>query len=191
MLKNYKNTIKFAQVKKIHLFCIRYFLDKRNDFMDYKQFQNAAYRHLVSCKQLLSDAKDSRTKKDTKDRLCLEIYYLGGYILETMLSYAVCSSMNISGDVYQSKPFKEDANLFKVHNLNQKYHYALQKGCNGLRNICFFKNKHPNVIIQNLFSDWHVKYRYENKANLSLNDLSVFIESIENIYQTILQNYTR
>lgn len=159
--------------------------------MDYTQFRNAAYRHLVSCKQLLNDAKDSTTRKDIKDRLCLEIYYLGGYILEAMLSYAVCSSMNISGDVYQSKPFKEDAKRFKVHDLKQKYSYALQKGCNGLRNICFFQKKHPNAIIQNLFSDWQVKYRYENRANLTPDILSTYLSSIEDVYQTILKNYTR
>lgn len=159
--------------------------------MDYIQFRNAAHRHLISCKQLLEDAKKSKTSKDTKDRLCLEVYYLSGYILETMLSYAVCSSMNVNGDVYQSRPFKEDAKLFKVHNLNQKYNYALQKGCNGLRNICFFQKKHPNVVIQNLFSDWHVKFRYENRAILSPEILSIYITAIENIYQTILKNYTR
>lgn len=159
--------------------------------MNYIQFRNAAYRHLVSCKQLLKDANDSTTKKDIKDRLCLEIYYLGGYILETMLSYAVCSSMNINGDIYQSKPFKEDAKKFKVHNLNLKYEYALQNGCNGLRNIRFFQEKHPDAVIQNLFSDWHVKYRYENRANLSPEILSKYISSIEEVYQTILKKYTR
>lgn len=159
--------------------------------MKYTQFRNAAYRHLISCKQLLKDTKDSTTRKDTKDRLCLEIYYLGGYILEAMLSYAVCSYMNISGDVYQSKPFKEDARLFKVHDLNQKYSYALKNGCFGLRNICFFQKKHPDAIVQKLFSDWHVKYRYEPRANLSPEVLSTYISSIENVYQTILKNYTR
>lgn len=159
--------------------------------MDYIQFKNAAYRHLVSCKQLLNDTKDSTTKKDTKDRLCLEIYYLSGYILEAMLSYAVCSSMNVKGDVYQSKPFKEDSTKFKVHDLNQKYSYALQNGCNGLRNICFFHKKHPETVIQNLFHDWHVKYRYENRANLSPEILTKYISSIEGVYQTILKNYTR
>lgn len=159
--------------------------------MDYLQFRNAAYRHLISCKHLLEDAKDLKTSKDTKDRLCLEVYYLSGYIIETILSYAVCSSMNVNGDVYQSKPFKEDAKLFKVHNLNQKYTYALKIGCNGLRNICFFQKKHPDTIIQNLFSDWHVKYRYENRAILSTDILSKYISSIEGIYQTILKNYTR
>lgn len=159
--------------------------------MDYIQFRNAAYRHLISCKKLLEDVNDSRINKDTKDRLCLEIYYLSGYILETMLSYAVCSSMNIKGDVYQSKPFKEDSKFFKVYNLNQKYNYALQKGCNGLRNICFFQKKHPNAIIQDLFSDWQVKFRYENRANLTPNVLSTYINSIEDVYKEILKNYTR
>lgn len=159
--------------------------------MDYIQFRNAAYRHLISCKQLLEVAKDPKTNKDKRDRLCLEIYYLSGYILETMLSYAVCSSMNISGDIYQSKPFKEEANLFKVHNLNQKYRYALHNGCNGLRNICFFQQKHPDNIVQELFSNWHVKYRYENRATLSPDVLSKYISSIEVIYQTILKKYTR
>lgn len=159
--------------------------------MDYIQFKNAAYRHLVSCKQLLNATKDSTTKKDTKDRLCLEIYYLSGYILEAMLSYAVCSSMNVKGDVYQSKPFKEDSTKFKVHDLNQKYSYALQNGCYGLRNICFFQKKHPETVIQNLFHDWHVKYRYENRANLSPEILTKYISSIEGVYQTILKNYTR
>lgn len=159
--------------------------------MNYIQFRNAALRHLASCKQMLKDIEDVNTKKDTKDRLCLEVYYLSGYILETMLSYAVCSSMNISGDVYQSKPFKEDRFLFKVHDLNQKYNYALHKGCHGLRNMCFFQEKHPNAIVQNLFSDWQVKYRYETRANLSPKILKTYISSIENIYQTILKNYTR
>lgn len=159
--------------------------------MDYIQFRNAAYRHLISCKQMLKEAQDSMIKKDTKDRLCLEIYYLSGYILETMLSYAVCSSMNITGDIYQSKPFKEDANLFRTHDLNQKFCYALKKGCNGLRNICFFQKKHSDALIQDLFSEWQVKYRYENKANLSPEILSTYINSIEKVYQTILKNYTR
>lgn len=159
--------------------------------MNYIQFRKAAYRHLVSCKQLLNDAKDSTTKKDTKDRLCLEIYYLSGYILETMLSYAVCSSMNVNGDVNQSKPFKEDRTRFKVHDLNQKYNYALQNGCNGLRNICFFQKKHQDIVVQNLFDDWRVEYRYENRPNLSPEILSEYISSIESIYQTILINYTR
>ena len=159
--------------------------------MEYIQFRNAAYRHLVSCKQLLKDTENSKARKDIKDKLYLEIYYLSGYILETMLSYAVCSSMNISGDVYQSKPFKEDAKLFKVHDLNQKYSYALQKGCNGLRNICFFQRKHPNADIQKLFSEWQVKYRYENRANPSPDILSKYLSSIEDVYQTILKKYTR
>lgn len=157
--------------------------------MNYIQFRNAAYRHLVSCKHLLNEAKESKT--DTKNRLCLEIYYLSGYILETMLSYAVCSSMNINGDVYQSKPFKEEAKLFKVHNLNQKYSYALRNGCNGLRNICFFQKKHSDADVQKLFSDWEVKYRYENRETLSPEILSKYISSIEEVYQTILRNYTR
>lgn len=159
--------------------------------MDYIQFRNAAFRHLVSCKQMLKDANDSTAKKDTKDRLCLEIYYLSGYILETLLSYAVCSSMNINGDIYQSKPFTDDKNKFKVHDLNQKYNYALQKGCNGLRNLCFFQKKHPDAKIQNLFLEWQVKYRYENRANLSPEVLSTYINSIEDVYKTILKNYTR
>ncbi|MCF0121992.1 MAG: hypothetical protein HUJ74_02070 [Lachnospiraceae bacterium] len=140
---------------------------------------------------MLKDISDSSIKKDAKDRLCLEIYYLSGYILETMLSYALCSSMNIQGDIHQSKPFKEDAKLFKVHNLNQKYNYALQKGCNGLRNICFFQKKHQDDIIQKLFVDWHVKYRYENRPNLSPEVLSKYLSSIEIIYRTILKNYPR
>ncbi len=159
--------------------------------MDYIQFRNAAHRHLVSCKQMLKDAQDARAKKDTKDRLCLEIYYLSGYILETMLSYAVCSSMDINGDIYQSIPFKADAKRFKVHDLNIKYNYALNKGCNGLRNICFFSKPHENDRIQELFANWDVKYRYENRRKLSPEILSTYISSIEEVYNIILKNYTR
>ena len=159
--------------------------------MEYVQFKNAAYRHLVSCKQLLNDTKSSTMKKDIKDRLCLEIYYLCGYIIETMLSYAVCSSLNVKGDVYQSRPFKEEARFFKVHDLNQKYNYALQKGCYGLRDICFFHKKHPDAVVQNLFDDWSVKYRYENRTNISPEIISKYIDSIEKIYQKILISYTR
>lgn len=160
--------------------------------MEYKQFQNAAYRHLVSCNQLLEVAKKTKTKTDIVDKLCFEIYYLSGYILETMLSYAVCSAMNISGDIEESKPFKEDSRKFKVHNLRQKYEYALSTaGCNGLRGICFFQQQHSKKEIQKLFDDWDVKYRYEKKERISLEVISEYIKSVKEVYEVIFKNYTR
>ncbi|MBR6103606.1 MAG: hypothetical protein IKP81_00935 [Paludibacteraceae bacterium] len=159
--------------------------------MEYTQFRNAAYRHLVSCQQLLEAAKNSKTKKDIVDRLCLEIYYLSGYILETMLSYAVCSVMKISSDINESKPFKEDARKFKIHDLKLKYDYALAAGCVGLRGICFFQQQHSDKGIQNLFKEWNVKYRYEKKEKITLDVISKYIESVSEVYKVILTKYPR
>lgn len=158
--------------------------------MEYREFRNAAYRHLVSCKQMLSDVTNTSIRQDIKNRLCLEIYYISGYILETMLSYAVCSSMNVKGDINKSKPFKQDSAEFKTHRLMQKYTYAINNGCIGLRNLCFFQIPHQNKKIQELFTKWKVDYRYEKKENISPDLLEEYIDSIENIYQVIIKKYT-
>lgn len=158
--------------------------------MEYKEFRNAAYRHLVSCKQMLSDVTDTQIKQDIKNRLCLEIYYLSGYVLETMLSYAVCSSMNVEGDISKSKPFTQDSAEFKTHRLKQKYNYAINNGCIGLRNLCFFQVPHKNKDIQSLFDKWKVDYRYEKKENISSDLLVEYINTIETIYQVIIKKYT-
>lgn len=158
--------------------------------MEYREFRNAAYRHLVSCKQMLSDVTNTSIRQDIKNRLCLEIYYISGYILETMLSYAVCSSMNVKGDINKSKPFKQDSAEFKTHRLMQKYTYAINNGCIGLRNLCFFQIPHQNKEIQELFTKWKVDYRYEKKENISPDLLEEYIDSIENIYQVIIKKYT-
>lgn len=140
---------------------------------------------------MLSDVQSNSVKTDSKNRLCQEIYYLSGYILETLLSYALCSSLNITGDIFESKPFKEDSKQFKTHNLMQKYNYALKHGCMGLRGLQFFQKEHQNAEIQELFNSWEVKYRYETHANISIDNLSVYLKTIEDIYRTILLKYTR
>lgn len=158
--------------------------------MEYKEFRNAAYRHLVSCKQMLADVTNTQIQQDVKNRLCLEIYYLSGYILETMLSYAVCSSMNVEGDINKSKPFTTDSAEFKTHRLMQKYNYALNNGCIGLRNLCFFQTPHQNSDIQKLFTNWTVEYRYKKRENISQDLLVEYMNSIENIYEEIFKKYT-
>ena len=159
--------------------------------MEYKEFRNAAYRHLVSCKQMLSDVTNTQLQQDVKNRLCLEIYYLSGYVLETMLSYAVCSSMNVEGNVYKSRPFTTDSKEFKTHRLMQKYNYAIKNGCLGLKNLCFFQTQHQNKDIQKLFANWSVDYRYEKRENISQDLLVEYITSIENVYCEIFKKYTR
>lgn len=158
--------------------------------MKHTQFKESAYRHLISCKQMLKDINVHNCKKNDKTHLQCEVFYLSGYIVELMLSYAVCSCLNIHDNCEESTPFKEDKKYFKVHNLKQKYNYALKKGCSGLRGLDLLSKKHIDNNVQQLFDSWDISYRYVSSNNLPLQSLPSYIEVIEGLYNTICNKYT-
>lgn len=161
-------------------------IKKTSTIMEYKQFRESAYRHLTVCIQLLDDYGSVKDK-----RLISEVYYLSGYILEAMISYALCSAKMVKGDCMRSQYFTDDANKFKIHKLKPKWEYAKSKGCNGLKDLIFFSKNHSNNEVQKLFDDWDVKFRYENHPQAKEPIIKEYLQQIKLIYETINKQYTK
>lgn len=143
--------------------------------MDYKQYLRSAERHLLVCKQMLKDF-DSFGKGCQKSYVLSEAYYLSGYILESSLSYAFFSHISFRGDIYLSAHYNNKQ--FKTHNILQKYAYMTKNAC-IINDLMFISKPHSKSQLQRMFSDWDVKYRYEQYRNLSKDSVNAFIAEIE------------
>ena len=111
-----------------------------------KEFYRASLRHLSSCKALLE--KMSKCDLSEKSGYISEIYYLSGYIIETILSWAIFEQANYKGDILKSKIYNDG--YFKTHCLISKSNFALDKyGCN-LRGVIFIDQKHADKNLQNI-----------------------------------------
>jgi hypothetical protein len=152
--------------------------------MQTKDYVISANRHLCVCKTLLNTIT-SATPADKKCQILCEIYYISGYIIESMLSYAVLSHFRVQGDVMDSEHLKN--NSFKTHNLQKKVQYALEKKCN-IKGITLLTQK-GKYTQQELFRNWNVKYRYEKYCVLEKEKLNEYINTTENIYKQILSKY--
>ena len=110
--------------------------------MNYKDYKNAAHRHLICC-QKMCDALSSISNREEKNALIANIYYLSGYVIETLLSYAIFYS---SDSETRKKPVEEHPeynNGFRTHDFQAKISFATKHHCN-LNGIVFISQKHDN-----------------------------------------------
>lgn len=150
-----------------------------------KEFVHAAKRHLTTCKELLVVA-NTAIPAEKKNHILDNIYYLSGYVLETMLSYALCNKLNLQGDVMATEHFKTTA--FKTHNLNAKTMYLKNHNCN-INGVIFISTKAPREQ-QNMYSCWGADYRYQKSSSLRQNvDVKEYIMNVQEFYNQILQKY--
>lgn len=133
--------------------------------MHYKEFRTAAHRHLLSCEKMckgLSGLSNINEKRD----LIAEIYYLSGYIVETLLSYAI---FNVASREIQNQPIESHPdydNGFKTHDFQAKIQFAINHGCN-FDGFPFISVKHPNINLRKLFNAWHVNLRYQHYSKFN------------------------
>ena len=156
-----------------------------------KEFYRASLRHLCSCKALLE--KMSKCDSSEKTGYISEIYYLSGYIIETILSWAIFEQANYKGDILKSKIYNDG--YFKTHCLISKSNIALNKyGCN-LRGVIFIDQKHADKNLQNMYSKWTVDLRYQNykeiykELSVDENSIKSYIQEVEKVMMLIINKY--
>lgn len=133
--------------------------------MHYKEFRTAAHRHLLSCEKMCEKLRQTPNNNEKRD-LIAEVYYLSGYIVETLLSYAVFS---VASKDIQRKPIEEHPDYekgFKTHSFSAKIYFALSHGCN-FDGIAFIDNKHANKDLMKLFTSWVVDLRYQHYSKFN------------------------
>lgn len=147
--------------------------------MHYKEFRTAAQRHLLSCEKMCEKLGEA-TNCNEKRNLIAEVYYLSGYIVETLLSYAIFS---VASRDIQNKPIEEHPdyeNGFKTHNFQAKIHFALNHECN-FDGIPFIGVKHANKDLMKLYNSWSVDLRYQHYSKFT-NVPSAISEQMINSY---------
>lgn len=147
--------------------------------MTYPEFKHASRKHLMSCECLVILLDKSCQNKEKY--ILSTIYYLSGYIIETILKYSIYSAI----DYQRNEDIKKlDSNgltyknNIKIHNLN------LLKTELDKRHIARLDNFKSN---QKLFNAWDSEFRYDSKLNHSKEEIISFFEFAKLNYNSLVQ----
>lgn len=162
--------------------------------MKFTEYYHSALRHLETCQLMLEKLSTIGNDKPllaTKQRLKLDIYYLSGYIVETMLSYAFFANIkwNKNVDIKKCSLYTKD---FKTHKLESKLFFVCSRGKCDFSGIKLIGVKPENKIEKRMFHEWSEVVRYQNPKTCSqleftehelkcyLNDIKVMFKQIRN-----------
>lgn len=160
--------------------------------MKYTEFLGAARRHDKCCHEIIKRYEELGRGHDLEKKSLLNnAYYLSGYIIETLLSYAFFNFINYKGDIKDNKHFKN--NNFKTHDLSTKATYAKTHNCD-FSSLPLIGYKHKDKDIQKLFSRWCVDMRYQEPKtfidkDISLDALKKYMDVIDEIMKLIIKRF--
>ena len=139
--------------------------------MYYSEFKDSALRHLKTSKCLQESLRNC--EKDKKHILS-NIYYLSGYILETILKYEIFHSIN-----YDKKKSIESLNQngikfkdIKIHNLSTLKLILESKAHSPYRLKEFDKNRI-------FFKNWEHQIRYKKSRDITEGEVVDFLNFAE------------
>lgn len=164
--------------------------------MLFNEYYYSAFRHLDVCNMMLEKLSTMNGKvnlESNRKRLMLDIYYLSGYVIETMISYSHFVSLgwekNINIETY-SKYNKG----FKTHNLSSKLMFAVSNAHCDYSGVVLLGVPSSNVIQKRMFKEWSEKVRYQNpktSSNLDFNedDLRKYLSDINQMFKQLRIKY--
>jgi len=164
--------------------------------MLYKEYYNSALRHLDVCKIMLErlSSMDRKPKFYAKrERLLLDIYYLSGYVIETMISYShfVSLGWNVNDNIETYSLYGKG---FKTHDLSAKITFAVSKARCDFSGITLLGINIENVTERKMFHEWSEKVRYQHpkkssKLDFDENDLKNYLYDIDKMFNQLLNKY--
>lgn len=149
--------------------------------MFYPEFKNASRKHLVTCEVLIIRLKDISCEYKKK-HILINIYYLSGYIFETIFKFAIFSSINYKKQEIITKLNQNGLNFdsdIKIHNLKKLKETLETKGI--YRVVDYTKHK-------KLFNSWNSEIRYKENLLFSETEIINFFEFARKIFSD-LNNY--
>lgn len=128
-----------------------------------------------------------------RQSLMLDIYYLSGYIIETMISYSFFVSLG-----WQKNNHVETCPLydkgFKTHKLTAKMTFATSKAHCDYSGITLLGVKISNAIERKMFNEWSEVVRYQNpktysKLEFTEGDLYNYLSDINSMVNQLKRKY--
>ena len=164
--------------------------------MLYIEYYQSALRHLDVCKSMM-DFLDSMDRKPNlsakRERLKLDIYYLSGYVIETMISYTFFVNLNWQKNKdIKSYPYYK--NGFKTHDLSLKLSFAASNAHCDYSGVPLLGNKISDSKERKMFCGWSEVIRYQNPKtcidlDFSEEDLKKYLFDIESMFNQLKIKY--
>lgn len=132
--------------------------------MYYPEFKSASKKHLVTCEFLITKIEEVGCEYK-KRHILINIYYLSGYIFETIFKFSIFSSINYKKNEVITKLNQnglEFENDIKIHNLKKLKNTLETKGI--YRVVDYPKH-------MKLFNQWNSEIRY--KENLAFSEIEI------------------
>ena len=145
----------------------------------YPEFKKASKKHLVACECLIASLENECKQKEK--HILTTIYYLTGYIFETILKFSLYASVSFDKNEDISKLNSHGLtfdNDIKIHNLIKLKRVIEAKSITSL---------HEYENNKNLFSTWNSEIRYNEKIKFSKEEILSFFEFSKATYTTLQQ----
>ena len=146
---------------------------------NYPEFKRASKKHLIACECLIASLENECKQKEK--HILTTIYYLTGYVFETILKFSLYASVSFDKNEDISKLDSHGLtfdNDIKIHNLIKLKRVVEAK------NITFLSQYENN---KNLFSSWNSEIRYNEKTKFSKEEILSFFDFSKDIYTTLQQ----
>ncbi len=164
--------------------------------MQYVEYLQSASRHLDVCNMMFKTLSSMDSKEHLKAKrqsLKLDIYYLSGYIIETMISYSFFVSLGWQKNNHiETCPLYDKG--FKTHKLTAKMTFATSKAHCDYSGITLLGVKIRNDVERKMFNEWNEVVRYQNpktysKLEFTESDLHIYISDINLMYNQLKRKY--
>jgi len=145
----------------------------------YSEFKKASKKHLISCECLIASLEKGCEGKEI--HILTTIYYLTGYVFETILKFSLYASVGFDKDEDISKLNSHGLtfdNDIKIHNLIKLKRAIEAKNITSL---------HQYENNKNLFSSWNSEIRYVEKTKFSKEEILSFFKFSKDTYTTLQQ----
>lgn len=144
----------------------------------YPEFKKASKKHLVACECLIQSL-DNGDCSQNKDYILTTIYYLSGYVFETILKFSLYSALNFDKETN----IKElDMDSFTYNGNINTHSLSKLKRDAGSKNISLTQQYEVN---KNLFSHWKAEIRYDEVTLFSEEKIRSFFEFAQQTYLTL------
>lgn len=155
-----------------------------------RDFYRAASRHLSACSFLLSILKNINSK-DERKTILLEVYYLSGYVIETLISYAIFKFVGCKeNDKIEEHRIYTPA--FKKHRFSEKLAFAANHKLR-FKGIVLIDSMPNDKDIRNLYNNWDSTIRYilPEGVNKSITESAIikYIEHIKELKKQITNKF--
>lgn len=147
--------------------------------MIYKEYKKASIKHLKTCECILKILDSKQDCKADSKHLESNLFYLSGYIVESIFKYMIFVSLNYDREK-NIKELDEDGitykNTINIHSL-QRLNQKLQT-----------KHSLSTQFTNEELSKWDVSIRYEEKSKLNLEYIKSFFLKAKKLYYELYKN---